>query len=111
MELVVALGAGGTDVRTEDALSLVWGCGVGVDLTRRDLQLEAKNLRRPWGLSKGFDASAPCSALKSAHRVGNPAARQIALSVDGVTRQSSDLADQLWPVLRTGKLAMLTALN
>ena len=64
VELVVAIGNGGINVKREDALSLVWGYGVGVDLTRRDIQDKAKKMSRPWDWAKGFDASAPCSPLQ-----------------------------------------------
>ena len=63
IELVVALKAGGTNVDPHSALDLVWGYGVGVDLTRRDIQDRAKTLSRPWDWAKGFDASAPCSEI------------------------------------------------
>ncbi|WP_220038104.1 fumarylacetoacetate hydrolase family protein [Curtobacterium sp. MCBD17_032] len=63
VELVVALGGGGRDVSVADALGLVWGFAVGIDLTRRDLQAEAKRLGRPWDLAKGFDHSAPIGTI------------------------------------------------
>ncbi len=63
VELVVAIGTGGSAVAVEDALAHVWGYGVGIDLTRRDLQAEAKRLGRPWDTAKGFDASAPTGVL------------------------------------------------
>ena len=98
MELVVAISGGGTDILTADALSHVFGYGAGVDLTRRDLQDAAKDMRRPWDLSKGFDFSGPCSPLAAAASIGHPAQARIWLGVDGVTRQNGDLADQIWPV-------------
>lgn len=98
VELVVALGQGGTAIDPADALDAVWGYGVGVDLTRRDLQSEAKNLRRPWDLAKGFDLSGPCSSLRPASEVGHPDRGRIWLAVDGSTRQEGDLADQIWAV-------------
>ncbi len=100
VELVVALGRGGSDVPVSDALDLVWGYGVGIDLTRRDLQAEAKRLGRPWDLAKGFDASAPVGALVPAAGV-DPTAGAIELRVDDVLRQSGDLADQIWSVAET----------
>jgi fumarylpyruvate hydrolase len=63
IEMVVALQADDTNIQPNDALTLVWGYGVGVDLTRRDIQDEAKKLSRPWDCAKGFDASAPCSPI------------------------------------------------
>ncbi|WP_043444292.1 fumarylacetoacetate hydrolase family protein [Arthrobacter sp. L77] len=98
VELVVALGQGGADLDPADALELVWGYGVGVDLTRRDLQAEAKNLRRPWDLAKGFDFSGPCSPLRPVSEVEHPAQGRIWLSVDGALRQEGDLGDQIWSV-------------
>lgn len=98
VELVVALGRGGTAVDPADALDMVWGYGVGVDLTRRDLQAEAKNLRRPWDLAKGFDLSGPCSPLRPASEVEHPDRGRIWLGVDGVIRQEGDLGDQIWTV-------------
>jgi fumarylpyruvate hydrolase len=98
IELVVAIGVGGTSIAPDDALSHVWGYGVGVDLTRRDLQAQAKELRRPWDLSKGFDASGPCSALVPASLVGHPDHGSIWLAVNGTERQRGDLSDQIWPV-------------
>ncbi|MDZ7887046.1 MAG: fumarylacetoacetate hydrolase family protein [Mycobacterium sp.] len=97
IELVVALAAGGADIDTASALQHVWGYGVGVDLTRRDLQDVAKQTRRPWDLSKGFDASGPVSELVAAESV-DPTRGRIWLSVDDDLRQDGDLADQIWPV-------------
>jgi len=97
IELVVAIGAGGTQIADDVALQHVWGYCVGVDLTRRDLQDVAKQTRRPWDLSKGFDASAPVSPLVPAADVDQGHGR-IWVSVDGQLRQEGDLADQIWPV-------------
>lgn len=98
VELVVALGKGGTGIDPADALGTVWGYGVGVDLTRRDLQAEAKSLRRPWDLAKGFDLSGPCSPLRPVGEVGHPDRGRIWLDVDGKLRQEGDLGDQIWTV-------------
>ncbi|MDJ0350272.1 fumarylacetoacetate hydrolase family protein [Cryobacterium sp. PH29-G1] len=98
MELVVAIGVGGADLAAADALSHVFGYGAGIDLTRRDLQADAKAQRRPWDLAKGFDFSGPVSPLVAASAIGHPAKARIWLDVDGETRQDSDLADQIWPV-------------
>ncbi|KVK72436.1 fumarylacetoacetate hydrolase [Burkholderia ubonensis] len=98
IELVVAIGRGGRAIAPADALSHVWGYGVGVDLTRRDLQAEAKRLSRPWDWAKGFDASGPVTALRPAAATGHPAAGRIWLAVNGETRQQGDLADMIWPV-------------
>jgi len=97
VELVVAIGGQGVRVDPAQALDLVWGYGVGVDLTRRDLQDIAKDLRRPWDWSKGFDASAPCSPLVPAS-AGHPEAGRIWLEVNGQPRQQGDLRDLIWPV-------------
>ncbi|MDV3123651.1 fumarylacetoacetate hydrolase family protein [Mycobacterium sp. 21AC1] len=98
IELVVALSAGGGNVTPADALNLVWGYGVGVDLTRRDIQDEAKALSRPWDWAKGFDASAPCSPLYPVDAVGHPDQGEIWLSVNGVRKQQGDLRDLIWSV-------------
>jgi fumarylpyruvate hydrolase len=98
VEMVVALGGGGADIAPEQALSLVWGYGVGLDLTKRDLQAVAKELSRPWDMAKGFDASAPCSALQPVAEVGHPAGRRIWLEVNGVVRQDGNLDEMIWPV-------------
>ncbi|WP_413600139.1 fumarylacetoacetate hydrolase family protein [Curtobacterium sp. Curtsp57] len=97
VELVAAIGIGGADVPVESALDHVWGYAVGLDLTRRDLQAEAKRLGRPWDLAKGFDASAPIGVLVPAATV-DPTRGAIALDVDGAPRQRGDLADQIWSV-------------
>lgn len=98
IELVVAIGTGGREISVADALSHVFGYAVGLDLTRRDLQDDAKATRRPWDMSKGFDASAPISQIIPASRIGHPASGRITLKVNGTMRQSGDLADQIWPV-------------
>jgi len=98
MELVVAIGRGGAEIAPEEALSHVFGYAAGIDLTRRDLQDEAKAARRPWDMSKGFDASAPIGEIIPASVVGHPAAGRIALTVNGAPRQEGDLAQQIWPV-------------
>ncbi|MBQ5941541.1 fumarylacetoacetate hydrolase family protein [Massilia sp. AB1] len=98
VELVVALGAGGADVPVEEALAMVWGYGVGLDLTRRDLQAAAKDAGRPWDMAKGFDASAPCSPLRPASETGHPAQGRIWLEVNGQVKQQGDLNEMIWPV-------------
>ena len=95
VELVVAIGVGGKDVAATEAAAMIFGAGVGIDLTRRDLQAVAKKAGRPWDMAKGFDRSAPISALTP----GQPAAQgAIALAVDGETRQSGDLSMMIWSV-------------
>lgn len=100
VELVVALGRGGHDASVADALGLVWGFAVGIDLTRRDLQAEAKRLGRPWDLAKGFDHSATVGTVVPAAGV-DPTSGAVTLHVDGELRQSGDLADQIWSVAET----------
>jgi fumarylpyruvate hydrolase len=99
VELVVALGAAGRDVRPADAHHLVFGYAVGIDLTRRDLQQAARDARQPWDTSKGFDHSAPLTAI---HPVPDGAAPPdggaIWLKVNGELRQSGDLAEMIWTV-------------
>jgi len=98
IELVVALKAGGKDIDAAQALELVWGYGVGLDLTRRDLQAVAKDAGRPWDMAKGFDASAPCSALHPVSDVGHPAQARIWLEVNGSLRQEGNLDEMIWPI-------------
>src|SRR5690606_2394979 len=98
VEMIVALGAGGSDISEAAALDHVFGYGVGLDMTRRDLQDEAKKLSRPWDVAKGFDRSAPCSALVPAARIGHPRAGAITLDVNGERRQSGDLNQMIWTV-------------
>ena len=96
VELVVALGGGGADIPVGDALSLVFGYAVGVDLTRRDLQASARDKGQPWDSSKGFDQSAPISAIRC--NLDRPPEGRIQLSVNGVTRQNAALTDMIWNV-------------
>ena len=98
IEMVAALGQGGRDIPVEAALDHVYGYAVGLDMTRRDLQDEAKQLRRPWDLGKAADFSGPVGSIHPAERVGHPARGTISLSVDGVTKQTGDLADMIWSV-------------
>lgn len=98
IELVVALGGGGADVDPARALDLVWGYGVGIDLTRRDLQAVAKDQGRPWDMAKGFDASAPCSPLVPAATLGHPADNRIWLDVNGARKQSGALNELIWTI-------------
>jgi fumarylpyruvate hydrolase len=101
IELVVAISKGGADIPVEQALGHVYGYGVGIDLTRRDLQNAAKKKGHPWDMAKGFDRSAPCSALRRAAEVGHPTSGEIVLSVNGAPRQKGDLADMIWSVAET----------
>ncbi len=108
VELVAAIGKGGVRILEEAALEHVWGYGVGLDLTRRDLQGEAKNLRRPWDMGKGFDQSAPVSALRPANEIGHPETGAIWLKVNGEVRQESDLGCHIWTLPET--IAILSEL-
>ena len=98
IELVVAIGQGGRDIAVADALEHVYGYAVGLDMTRRDLQLEARDKGRPWEFGKSFAASAPIGALHRAVDAGHPAQAAITLSVNGKPRQSSDIAKLIWSV-------------
>lgn len=98
MELVVAIGTGGSSILVADALDHVFGYAPGVDLTRRDLQDEAKSLRRPWDMSKGFDQSAPIGDIVPVSQCGHPDSGRISLALNGTQRQDGDLSDMIWPV-------------
>lgn len=98
IELVVAIGKGGRDIAVDDALDHVYGYGLGIDMTRRDLQAKAKKDGKPWGAAKGFDHSAPIAPIRPASEIGHPAAGRIWLAVNGDVRQDSDLSLQIWNV-------------
>jgi fumarylpyruvate hydrolase len=98
VEMVVALAKGGRDIDANHALDCVFGYGVGLDLTRRDLQAAAKAKGLPWDVAKGFDASAPVSGLRPAGEIGHPARARLSLQVNGETRQQTDIADMIFPV-------------
>ncbi|OYW57861.1 MAG: 5-carboxymethyl-2-hydroxymuconate isomerase [Azorhizobium sp. 32-67-21] len=98
IEMVVALKAGGENIPLDQALDCVYGYGVGIDLTRRDLQGEAKKLGRPWEVGKAFEQSAPASALVPAETIGHPAQGRVWLSVNGAVKQDGDLNQMIWKV-------------
>lgn len=98
IELVVALGSGGHDIAQDRAIETIFGYAVGNDLTRRDLQADAKAAGRPWDMAKGFDASAVISPIRRADEIGHPAKARIWLTVNGEARQEGDIADMIWPV-------------
>jgi fumarylpyruvate hydrolase len=98
IELVVAIGKGGRDISPGDAPDHIFGYAVGIDLTRRDLQTEAKNAGRPWDTSKGFDQAAPVSAIHTVEQIGHPARGRIWLEVNGRLRQEGDLGELIWSV-------------
>lgn len=98
IELVVAIGKGGQNISIDNALDHVFGYGVGIDLTRRDLQAVAKKMGRPWDWAKGFDLSAPCAPLHRAENIGHPNAGRIWLAVNGDAKQDGDLTELIWPI-------------
>ncbi len=108
IELVVAIGAGGKEIAASSALDHVYGYTVGIDMTRRDLQGVAKEMRRPWEAGKSFDHAAPCSAIVPAADIGHPDSGRIWLAVNDEIRQDGDLAQQIWNVSES--IAHLTRL-
>ncbi len=98
IELVVAIGKKGEGLTPNQALDHVYGYAVGIDLTRRDLQLAARDKGRPWEAGKAFDRSAPISAVHRASEIGHPATGAIWLEVNGETRQRADIAQLIWSV-------------
>ena len=101
IEMVVAIGKPGKDVPVEKALDLVFGYGVGLDMTRRDVQGEAKKLGRPWDMGKGFDQSAPCAPISPVSKVGHIGKGAIWLKVNGEIRQKGDINQLIWSVAET----------
>lgn len=98
IELVVAIGKAGAEIAAVDALGHIYGYAVGNDLTRRDLQNEAKAAGRPWDMAKGFDRSAVISPIRKAAEIGHPEQAAIWLSVNGEIRQQGNIAAMIWPV-------------
>jgi fumarylpyruvate hydrolase len=98
MELVVAIGIGGANIKAADAMKHVWGYAVGLDMTRRDLQNEAKKQGRPWEIGKGFDHSAPIGPIVPAAQASNPSAATIELKVNGAVKQSSTTSKLIWNI-------------
>jgi fumarylpyruvate hydrolase len=98
VELVVALKSGGRNIKLEKALETIYGYGVGIDLTRRDLQIASRDQKRPWEIGKAFDASAPCGPLKPASEIGHPKKGRITLKANGKIRQDGDLEQMIWNV-------------
>ncbi|MEY8843488.1 fumarylacetoacetate hydrolase family protein [Cribrihabitans sp. XS_ASV171] len=97
-ELVAVIGTGGRDIPEADALSHVWGYAVGNDLTRRDIQLAARDKGRPWDMGKGFDRSAVIGPVHPAEKVGHPDKGSIKLTVNGEVKQDADLSELIWSV-------------
>ena len=98
VELVVALKSGGRNIPLAKALDCIYGYGVGIDLTRRDLQIASRDMKRPWEIGKAFDHSAPCGPLQPAAKIGHPAKGYIRLKCNGTVRQDGDLAQMIWNV-------------
>lgn len=98
IELVAAIGTAGRDIPADRATEHVFGYAIGLDMTRRDLQLSLRDKGRPWELGKAFDQSAPMGPLHPADRLGHPAQGALWLKVDGQRRQCSDLAKLIWSV-------------
>jgi fumarylpyruvate hydrolase len=96
LELVVALKEGGFEIAPERAQDHIFGYAVGLDMTRRDRQEEARKMGRPWDVAKAFDHSAPCSAIVPASVIGHPAKGRIRLEINGALRQDGDLAQMIW---------------
>jgi|SRR5690625_2517736 len=96
LELVAALGSGGTNLSVKEAEQAIWGYAIGLDLTRRDLQSQAKEKGRPWDVAKAFDQSAPMSTLYPRSYTGLLNTGLIFLDVNGVRRQQGDLSDMIW---------------
>ncbi len=96
--MIVALKSGGRNIAPEKALDCVYGYGVGLDMTRRDLQGKAKDMGRPWEVGKAFESSAPCSPLAPASVIGHPSRGSIWLDVNGQRKQTGDLDQMIWKV-------------
>ena len=112
VELVVALKRGGRNIKPEKALDLVYGYGVGIDLTRRDLQIASRDIKRPWEIGKALDASAPCGPLQPASKIGHPSKGRIVLKCNGKVRQDGNLNQMIWNVPEViGKLSEMVALG
>jgi fumarylpyruvate hydrolase len=112
VEMVVALKSGGLNIAADKALDHVYGYGVGIDLTRRDLQMASRKKEQPWEIGKSFDQSAPCGALRPAAEIGHPLNGKIWLSVNGTERQKGDLSEMIWNVAEIiSKLSLQVSLG
>ena len=101
IELVVAIGVGGSGIKAADAASHIWGYAIGLDMTRRDLQGEMKKQGRPWCIGKAFEQSAPIGPLHAKAQTGELVAGEISLAVNGTMKQKGDLKDLIWNVNET----------
>jgi fumarylpyruvate hydrolase len=101
IELVVAIGKRGVRLAPADALSIVWGYAVGLDMTRRDLQSDMREKKRPWDIGKSFAQAAPIGLMHPASAIGHPAKGSIWLDVNGARRQQGDLVDLIWDIPHT----------
>lgn len=99
VELVVAIGKSGRNIPVEEALGFVWGYGVGLDMTRRDLQMDARGKGRPWDTGKNVEYSSPLGLLRPAAEFGDATKGNICLKVNGEVTQNADLGDLIWPVV------------
>ncbi|MGA7013122.1 MAG: fumarylacetoacetate hydrolase family protein [Pseudolabrys sp.] len=112
VELVVALKSGGRKILVDKANDCIFGYAVGIDLTRRDLQIASRDVKRPWEVGKAFDASAPCGPLMPATKIGHPTKGKIILKVNGQVRQDGDLNQMIWNIPETiSKLSEMVALE
>jgi fumarylpyruvate hydrolase len=111
-EIVVALKSGGRNIPVDKANDCIWGYTVGIDLTRRDLQIASRELKRPWEVGKFFDNSAPIGALRPASEIGHPTTGRIRLSANGKIKQDGDLNQLIWNVPETiSKLSEMVELK
>ena len=101
IEMVVAIGGRGVKLAPERALAIVWGYAVGLDMTRRDLQHDMREKKRPWDIGKSFAQAAPIGVIHPVTAIGHPVSGKIWLDVNGVRRQQGDLADLIWDVAHT----------
>jgi len=100
-ELVAVIGKSGADIPVDNALDHVWGYAVGLDMTRRDLQMKMREMGRPWEIGKAFDASAPMGPIHPTSKIGHPQQARIWLTVNGETKQRSDVSHLIWSVAET----------
>jgi fumarylpyruvate hydrolase len=98
VELIVAMKSGGLNIPAAKANEHIYGYAVGIDLTRRDLQIASRKKERPWEVGKSFDHSAPCGAIQPASKIGHPTKGKIWLSVNGTEKQKGDLTELIWSV-------------